>query len=122
MGCPLSGIPANYTYFKEETGKIMAGFFEPRGQGVEPRWHPRETSRSVRSPEDWDHVGPIFERAMRRVPALADAGIQLFFNGPEAFTPDGVYYLGEGAGGRRLLRGSKASIRSDSSRQGVSAG
>ncbi|MEL7209547.1 MAG: FAD-dependent oxidoreductase, partial [Actinomycetota bacterium] len=42
-----------------------------------------------------DHVGPIFERAIHRVPALAECGIQLLFNGPEAFTPDGVCYLGE---------------------------
>ncbi len=46
-------------------------------------------------PEDWDHVGPIFERAIHRVPALGECGLELFFNGPEAFTPDGVYYLGE---------------------------
>ena len=37
----------------------------------------------------------MFERAVHRVPSVGDAGIQLFFNGPEAFTPDGVYYLGE---------------------------
>ncbi|MDH5371946.1 MAG: FAD-dependent oxidoreductase [Acidimicrobiia bacterium] len=47
------------------------------------------------APEDWEHIGPIFERAIHRVPALGDCGLELFFNGPEAFTPDGVYYLGE---------------------------
>ena len=90
---PTLRDPTNYTYFKEETGKIMAGFFEPRGK----LWKydvPREFSFGT-LPEDWEHVGPIFERAIHRVPALADAGLQLFFNGPESFTPDGVYYLGE---------------------------
>ena len=93
-GMPTVRDPGNYTYFKEETGKIMAGFFEPRGKIWNLDGIPRDFSFGTLA-EDWDHVGPIFERAMHRVPALADAGIQLFFNGPEAFTPDGVYYLGE---------------------------
>ena len=92
-GTPTLRDPTNYTYFKEETGKIMAGFFEERGK----LWKydaPREFTFGT-LPEDWEHVGPIFERAMHRVPALGDVGLQLFFNGPESFTPDGVYYLGE---------------------------
>ena len=91
---PVLRDPGNYTYFKEETGKIMAGFFEPRGKiwhldGVPP------DSAFVQLPEDWEHVGPIYERSIHRVPALGDCGIQLLFGGPEAFTPDGVFYLGE---------------------------
>ena len=85
-GTPTLRDPTNYTYFKEETGKIMAGFFEPRGK----LWKhdvPREFTFGT-LPEDWERVGPIFERAIHRVPALADAGLQLFFNGPEAFTPE----------------------------------
>lgn len=93
-GMPTLRDPTNYTYFKEETGKIMAGFFEPRGKIWNLDSIPRDFTFGT-LPEDWDHVGPIFERAIHRVPALGDAGIQLFFNGPEAFTPDGVYYLGE---------------------------
>ncbi len=100
---PLDGVPRDmptlrdpggYTYFKEETGKIMAGFFEPRGKVWRLDGIPRNFSFGT-LPEDWDHVGPVFERAAHRVPALAECGLQLFFNGPEAFTPDGVYYLGE---------------------------
>ncbi|HSF84354.1 MAG TPA: FAD-dependent oxidoreductase [Acidimicrobiia bacterium] len=94
LGLPTVRDPTNYTYFKEETGKVMAGFFEPRGKVWKLDGIPRDFTFGT-LPEDWDHVGPIFERAIHRVPALADAGIQLFFNGPEAFTPDGVYYLGE---------------------------
>ncbi len=93
-GMPTVRDPGGYTYFKEETGKIMAGFFEPRGKIWNLDHIPREFSFG-RLPEDWEHVGPVFERAIHRVPALADAGLQLFFNGPEAFTPDGVYHLGE---------------------------
>lgn len=91
---PTLRDPGGYTYFKEETGKIMAGFFEPRGKVWKLEGIPRDFSFGT-LPEDWEHVGPIFERAVHRVPALGECGLQLFFNGPEAFTPDGVYYLGE---------------------------
>jgi heterotetrameric sarcosine oxidase gamma subunit len=94
IGMPTLRDPGNYTYFKEETGKIMAGFFEPRGKVWRMDQIPRDFSFAT-LPEDWDHIGPIFERAIHRVPALGECGLQLFFNGPEAFTPDGVYYMGE---------------------------
>lgn len=93
-GTPTLRDPDNYTYFKEETGKIMAGFFEPRGKLWRMDEIPRDFSFGT-LPEDWEHVGPIFEKAIQRVPALGEVGLQLFFNGPEAFTPDGVYYMGE---------------------------
>ncbi len=94
IGTPTLRDPGNHTYFKEETGKIMAGFFEPRGKVWRMDQIPRHFSFGT-LPEDWEHVGPIFERAIHRVPALGECGLQLFFNGPEAFTPDGVYYMGE---------------------------
>ncbi|HCB37350.1 MAG TPA: FAD-dependent oxidoreductase, partial [Acidimicrobiaceae bacterium] len=88
--------PGNYTYFREETGKIMVGFFEPRGKVWSLDGVARDVAFATLA-EDWDHVAPVFERAAHRVPALRDCGIQLFFNGPEAFTPDGTYYLGPAA-------------------------
>ena len=91
---PVLRDPGNHTYFREETGKIMAGFFEPRGKVWNLEGVPRDFSFGT-LPEDWDHVGPVFERAAHRVPALGDCGIQLFFNGPESFTPDGNFYAGE---------------------------
>lgn len=94
IGLPTVRDPGNYTYFKEETGKVMAGFFEPRGKVWNLDHIPRDFTFGT-LPEDWEHVGPIFERAIHRMPALGEAGLQLFFNGPESFTPDGVYYLGE---------------------------
>jgi len=91
---PVMRDPTNYTYFKEETGKIMTGFFEPRAKVWNLDGVPRDFTFG-RLPEDWEHIGPIFERSIHRVPILGEVGIQLFFNGPESFTPDGVYYLGE---------------------------
>ena len=91
---PILRDPGNYSYFREETGKLMVGFFEPRAKVWKLDGIPRDFAFGALD-EDWDHVGPVFERAAHRVPVLGECGIQLFFNGPEAFTPDGVYYLGE---------------------------
>jgi 4-methylaminobutanoate oxidase (formaldehyde-forming) len=48
-------------------------------------------------PEDMDHFAPMLERALGRIPALQTTGIRTFFNGPESFTPDDRYLLGETA-------------------------
>ncbi|WP_420610325.1 GcvT family protein [Candidatus Poriferisodalis sp.] len=91
---PIVRDPTNYTYFKEETGKLMVGFFEPAAKVWRLGGIPRNFKFGTLD-EDWDHVGPVYERSCHRVPVLADCGVQLFFNGPESFTPDGTYYLGE---------------------------
>ena len=54
-------------------------------------------------PEDFEHFEPILEAAMRRLPALQDVGIRKFFNGPESFTPDERYMLGEAPELRHLF-------------------
>ena len=91
---PIVRDPTNYTYFKEETGKLMVGFFEPAAKVWRLGGIPRDFKFGTLD-EDWDHVGPVYERSCHRIPVLADCGVQLFFNGPESFTPDGTYYLGE---------------------------
>jgi glycine cleavage system aminomethyltransferase T len=50
---------------------------------------------SLTLPDDWEHVAPELEKAMSRVPLLGKTGIHTFFNGPESFTPDDRYLLGE---------------------------
>ncbi|MCB0992794.1 MAG: FAD-binding oxidoreductase, partial [Acidimicrobiales bacterium] len=72
-GMPTLRDPGGFTYFKEETGKIMAGFFEPRGKVWSLEGVPRDFSFGT-LPEDWEHVGPVFERAARRMPVLAECG------------------------------------------------
>lgn len=100
---PIDALPRNMpvvrvadecTYYKEDAGKLMVGAFEPRakpwgGGGID------EEHAFVTLPEDMDHFEPILANAINRVPLLETAGIQLFFNGPESFTPDVRYYLGE---------------------------
>ncbi len=44
---------------------------------------------------DWDHFEPLMEQALARVPALETAGVRELVNGPESFTPDGNFILGE---------------------------
>jgi 4-methylaminobutanoate oxidase (formaldehyde-forming) len=46
-------------------------------------------------PEDWDRFAPIAQNSQVRVPAMADVPIRKLVNGPEAFTPDNEFCLGE---------------------------
>ena len=82
------------SYFKEDAGKLLVGWFEP----VAKPWGMSgisDTFSFETLPNDLDHIEPLLEAAIHRVPALGEAGIQLFFNGPESFTPDDRYLLGE---------------------------
>ena len=99
----IPGLPADmptikssddWSYVKDDAGKLMVGFFEP---GSEP-WMSRGIPQDVEYatlPENWDHLGDFYAQMVERIPLLADAGVRLFFCGPESFTPDGLYYLGE---------------------------
>jgi heterotetrameric sarcosine oxidase gamma subunit len=83
----------NYAYYREETGKLMLGLFEPEampwgGDGIPDSFCFDEL------PPDWERMMPWLERAMKRIPSLSETGIQLLFNGPESFTPDDRYWLG----------------------------
>ena len=84
----------NCSYFKEDAGKLLVGWFEPVSKPWGMNGIPESFSFDT-LPEDLDHIEPLLEGAIRRVPALGKAGIQLFFNGPESFTPDTRYLLGE---------------------------
>ena len=84
----------DWSYVKDDAGALMVGFFEPGSYAWASRGIPASTG-FIHLPEDWDHIGPFYERMTERIPALADAGVRLFFSGPESFTPDGLYHLGE---------------------------
>ena len=45
--------------------------------------------------EDWDRFEEIAVNAPQRVPAMDDVKVTRLINGPEAFTPDGEFCLGE---------------------------
>ncbi|MYM57516.1 GcvT family protein [Thalassovita mangrovi] len=91
---PVLRVPDECAYYKEDAGKILLGAFEPRAKP----WGMNGISEDFcfdQLPEDFDHFEPILEMGVNRMPMLAEAGIHTFFNGPESFTPDDRYYLGE---------------------------
>lgn len=81
-------------YFKEDAGKLLVGWFEPVAKPWGMQGIPDSFSFD-QLPEDLEHIEPLLEAAIHRVPALGRAGVKLFFNGPESFTPDDRYLLGE---------------------------
>ncbi len=93
---PVLRVPDECAYYKEDAGKILLGAFEP----VAKPWGMkgiREDFCFDTLPDDFDHFQPILEQGARRVPILENTGIKTFFNGPESFTPDDRYLLGETA-------------------------
>ena len=91
---PVLRVPDECAYYKEDAGKMMLGAFEP----VAKPWGMGGISEDFcfdQLPEDIDHFAPILEMGVSRMPMLGIAGIHTFFNGPESFTPDDRYYLGE---------------------------
>ncbi|MDE0059216.1 MAG: FAD-dependent oxidoreductase [Defluviicoccus sp.] len=81
-------------YVKEDAGRLLVGAFEkeakPWGMDGIP-----EDFEYGQLPDDWDHFEPILESALHRIPILAETGVRTFFCGPESFTPDDRYLLGE---------------------------
>jgi len=102
---PLDKLPKNLPvlrdynsclYLKEDAGKMLVGIFEPnakpafKDKGVVP-----EDFSFGEFPDDFDHFEPYLEKSFQRLPLLESAGIRKFFSGPESFTPDTQYLLGE---------------------------
>ncbi|WP_269929716.1 GcvT family protein [Aminobacter sp. HY435] len=91
---PVLRVPDECAYYKEDAGKMMLGAFEPVSKPWGMDGIPEEFCFD-QLPEDMDHFAPILEMGVNRMPMLETAGIHTFFNGPESFTPDDRYYLGE---------------------------
>lgn len=91
---PVMRDPDGYTYYKEEVGGLVMGGFEPDAKpwGMNGIPHPFEFQLL---PDDWDQFAILMENALQRVPALETAEIKTFLNGPESFTPDNNFLLGE---------------------------
>ncbi|WP_412049858.1 GcvT family protein [Hoeflea sp. Naph1] len=91
---PVLRVPDECAYYKEDAGKMLLGAFEPKAKAWGMQGIPEDFCFD-QLPEDFDHFEPILEQAINRMPLLATTGIHTFFNGPESFTPDDRYYLGE---------------------------
>ena len=91
---PTLRDPDRLTYYKEEVGGLVMGGYEPNPIAWAVDGIPKGFHFSLLD-SDFDHFGPIMEQALARVPALETAGIKQLLNGPESFTPDGNFILGE---------------------------
>src|SRR6478735_6166572 len=92
---PILRDPDGYTYFKEEVGGLVIGGFEPEAKPwVSPNDIPYPFEFQLLE-EDWDHFEILMTNALLRIPALEVTGIKKFYNGPESFTPDNQFIIGE---------------------------
>lgn len=91
---PTLRVPDEYAYYKEDAGKILLGAFEPIAKPWGMEGIPEHFCFD-QLPDNRDRFDSILEKAAIRFPLLHQAGIRTFFNGPESFTPDGTYHLGE---------------------------
>src|SRR5262245_33845475 len=91
---PVLEDPASYGYFREETGGLLVGLFEPVCAPWNIEGIPIDFSFGEIQP-DWERMSPYLERAMSRVPISLQVGITKFFCGPESFTPDLRPIVGE---------------------------
>jgi glycine cleavage system T protein len=94
LDLPTMRDPSLLVYFRGESGGLVAGGYErdPAPWGLDGI--PSDFNSKL-LPEDWERFGPLMENAQVRVPMLADAEVIRLINGPEAFTPDGEFILGE---------------------------
>jgi len=100
---PILRDPDGYTYMKEEVGGLVVGGFEPVAKPwVSPDAIPYPFEFQLLE-EDWDHFSILMDSALHRVPVLAETGIRKFYNGPESFTPDNQFILGEAPGLRNFF-------------------
>ena len=83
-------------YIRDDVGGLLVGCFEPNPKPIGLDELPRDFAFDLLN-EDWDHFEPMLENAVHRIPALADAQVRMLLNGPESFTPDGAFLLGESA-------------------------
>src|SRR5436190_1192090 len=98
-GPPLQPLPTlrdpdNLVYWRTEVGGLIMGGYErdpaPWALDGVP-----DGFEAQLLPEDWDRFEELLGNSIRRVPAMESAEVKKLFNGPEAFTPDGEFILGE---------------------------
>ncbi len=91
---PVMRDPDGFIYYKEEVGGLVMGGFEPKAKPWKMDPIPA-TFQFELLDEDWDQFEPLMTAAMHRTPCLDTADIKMLLNGPESFTPDGNFILGE---------------------------
>ena len=101
---PTLRDPDRRTYWKEEVGGLVWGGYEPNPKPWARNGIPEGFHFELLT-SDYDHYAQFMDDAIARVPALANAGVKQLLNGPESFTPDGNFILGEAPELRNLFVG-----------------
>jgi glycine cleavage system aminomethyltransferase T/glycine/D-amino acid oxidase-like deaminating enzyme len=91
---PTLRDPDNLIYFRSEVGGLVMGGYERKPAPWALDGIPGGFEAQL-LPEEWDRMEELFTNAIARVPAMETAEVKKFFNGPEAFTPDADFLLGE---------------------------
>jgi len=91
-------------YIRDDSGGILVGCFEPMGKPIDPDRIGTDFAFQLLA-EDWDHFEPMMHNALHRLPCLEHAQVKMLLNGPESFTPDSSFLLGETAETRGLFLG-----------------
>ena len=91
---PTLRDPDRLTYYKEEVGGLVMGGYEPNPIPWAVKGIPEGFHYSLLE-SNFDHFEQIMELSLGRVPALEHVGIKTLTNGPESFTPDGNFIIGE---------------------------
>ncbi|WP_212241621.1 FAD-dependent oxidoreductase [Bradyrhizobium manausense] len=90
-----------YVYVKEDAGKLLVGSFEPHAKSLPMEKLPRN-SEFCELGEDWEQFELPMSKAIEMIPMLERLGIRHFMNGPESFTPDNKFIIGEAPELRRF--------------------
>ncbi len=91
---PVMRDPDGFIYYKEEVGGLLMGGFEPVAKPWKVDPVPADFQFQLLG-EDWEQFEPLMKNAIHRTPCLETAEIKMLLNGPESFTPDGNFILGE---------------------------
>ncbi|WP_299640554.1 FAD-dependent oxidoreductase [uncultured Ruegeria sp.] len=91
---PTLRDPDRLTYYKEEVGGLVMGGYEPNPIPWATKGIPQGFHYTLLD-SNFDHFEQLMELALGRVPALETAGVKTLTNGPESFTPDGNFIIGE---------------------------
>ncbi len=110
---PIEGVAGNlptlsdhdsHLYIRDDSGGLLIGCFEPHGKPISPQTLGDDFAFQLLD-EDWEHFEPMMVNAMHRLPALESAEVKMLLNGPESFTPDGSFLLGECSDTKGLFLG-----------------
>ena len=94
-GLPVLRDHDKCAYYREDAGALLVGAFEAKAVAWGQHGIPKDFCFDEIPGHVEEQLMPVLEDAMERVPVLADLGWRTFFCGPESFTPDDQFHLGE---------------------------